>query len=119
MSISYTRSCGCGFTNEPRATGTAARSEAPHIAGGRQAELLEQRERAARELAEEKVRLSEEIQHANAELTATNKELEAFSYSVSHDLRTPLRAIDGFSRELSEKFDPQLDGRGKDDLRRI
>ena len=35
------------------------------------------------------------------------------------DLRTPLRAIDGFSRELSEKFDPQLDGRGKDDLRRI
>jgi two-component system sensor histidine kinase/response regulator len=85
----------------------------------RQAELLEQRERAARELAEEKVRLLEEIQNANISLTATNKELEAFSYSVSHDLRTPLRAIDGFSRELLENFYSQLDEVGKDDLRRI
>ena len=47
------------------------------------------------------------------ELAASNRELEAFSYSVSHDLRTPLRAIDGFSRMLVSKCADRLDDEGR------
>jgi PAS domain S-box-containing protein len=49
-------------------------------------------------------RMEEELQRRSAELQATNKELEAFSYSISHDLRAPLRAIDGFTRIILEDF---------------
>ncbi|WP_119303137.1 sensor histidine kinase [Dongia deserti] len=58
---------------------------------------------------EAKIRdLNRRLQLDNAELTAVNKELEAFSYSVSHDLRAPLRAIDGFSQALVEDAGPLL-----------
>src|SRR5216683_756184 len=54
-----------------------------------------------------------------AQLEAANEELDAFSYSVSHDLRAPLRSIDGFSQALLEDGADGLDGQGKDHLHRI
>ncbi len=52
-------------------------------------------------------------------MEATNKELEAFSYSVSHDLRAPLRTIDGFSLAILEDFGDQLNDEGRNYLMRI
>lgn len=67
----------------------------------------------------DRMRAEEEIRRRSSELEAANKELEAFCYSVSHDLRAPLRGIDGFSQALLEDYAPQLDDQAKDHLRRI
>jgi signal transduction histidine kinase len=64
-------------------------------------------------------RAEEETHRANKELLAANKELEAFSYSVSHDLRAPLRSIDGFSQALLEDHADQLDSSARDHLQRV
>lgn len=67
-----------------------------------------------RKLADQAIQdLNRELNTRMTELAAANKELEGFSYSVSHDLRAPLRAIDGFSRMLLEDFGPQAEGEAK------
>jgi signal transduction histidine kinase len=70
------------------------------------------------ELAEHK-RVEEQLAQHTVTLEATNRELETFSYSVSHDLRSPLRSIDGFSLALLEDAGDQLDEAGKAYLHRI
>lgn len=63
--------------------------------------------------------LNASLARQNGELKAINQELEAFSYSVSHDLRAPLRAIDGFSQILLKENAVQLDDKGRDRLGRV
>lgn len=66
-----------------------------------------------------KAQLEQRVNERTAELQVANRELEAFSYSVSHDLRAPLRAIDGFSQVLIEDYAGQLDEQGKKYLERV
>lgn len=82
------------------------------------------RDYAARRRAEEEVirlntRLEQQVRQRTAELEAANRELRSFSYSVSHDLRAPLRRIEGFGRILADDFAERLDDKGRHYLGRI
>ncbi len=73
-----------------------------------------------RKRAEEEIKkLNENLERRAIELETVNKELEAFSYSVSHDLRAPLRSMDGFSQALLEDYGDKLDADGQDYIRRV
>ncbi|MBE0690628.1 MAG: hypothetical protein IH587_10965, partial [Anaerolineae bacterium] len=73
-----------------------------------------------RKLRETRIKqLNETLESRAVELEAINREIEAFSYSVSHDLRAPLRSIDGFSQALLEDYADMLDAPGKNYLQRV
>jgi len=74
---------------------------------------------AEREIIALNVGLEQKIKERTAELEAVNKELEAFSYSVSHDLRAPLRAINGFTQILLEDFSSKMDPEAESFLNEI
>lgn len=76
-------------------------------------------EEKSREIHELNATLELRVQQRTVELETINRELEAFSYSVSHDLRAPLRTVDGFSLALEEDYAEQVDAVGRDYIRRV
>ena len=77
------------------------------------------RKKANEELKNYQEHLQDLVEERTAQLQETNAELEAFAYSVSHDLRAPLRAMQGFASILVEDYSKQLDDTGKDYIQRI
>ncbi len=80
---------------------------------------ITERKAAAVEVVQLNAELEQRVAQRTVELEAANKELEAFSYSISHDLRAPLRAVNGFAGIVLEDFSPQLPEEGKRYLERI
>jgi len=74
---------------------------------------ISERKLVEKELIKHQDHLEELVEQRTLELKALNRELEAFSYSVSHDLKTPLRAIDGFSNVMLEEYSGKLDDEGR------
>jgi len=86
---------------------------------GRSLRYAIERKRVEVELQKYRDHLEELVEQRTNELVVVNKELESFSYSVSHDLRAPLRGIDGFSQILLEEYGDKFEGKSKDYLNRV
>lgn len=80
---------------------------------------ISERKTAQREIEKHRLHLEELVSERTKQLESVNAELEAFSYSVSHDLRAPLRSLDGFSKILMDDYYNQLDPTANDYLQRI
>jgi signal transduction histidine kinase len=80
---------------------------------------VDERAQAEREIRRLNATLELRVAERTAELESANKELEAFSYSVSHDLRAPLRAVDGFSQAMLEDYGSELPSEGRHYLKNI
>jgi signal transduction histidine kinase len=85
----------------------------------RQRQIIERQARALASQNERQQSQIQIIQELNDKLKTANEELEAFSYSVSHDLRSPLRAMQGYAHALLEDFGNKLEGEGEEYLQRI